>query len=649
VKTIFLSLFLSAWGGLGIVGSAWAESEEDLEVAVDVTVDRSEIGADESLALKFQVKANAQIAVRDPTFHAPDFDLLHQFPTQGVESIYENGRFLMRVEQTWTYVLRPRTTGKHKIQNLSIKVADSKRTWPDLTVTVKDGGQGTPPPSGRTGAPSSGGGAGLRGTDQGRVGSAPFFVRAEVDQSTVYKGEQMIVSYYLYQRSRIFNLGVEKYPVLEGFIREELEMPVLQQRLEWQPTVVSGVPYQRALLVRYAAYPLREGKLPIDTMALKGNYYSQRFQDGEEDDPFFSLFRQMTPKAALSKSEIFQVEVLPIPLEGRPQNFSGLVGKFEISASVDRSEGKTGEMLTYTLRIDGKGNLSSLEVPKLLGLPEGMEVYSSRSQTKSGKGATGYRAFEYLLVPRQVGDFTLPSQTISFFNPESKRYESASTIPIQLKILQGRVRGQDRDQIRDQNSKTLNSPESGSLPSDSGFTRRLTFGLKRMSSVLQVLAYLLLGAQVLLGFVYFLKQRGALEKWRRSLLGRRSSRKSVDWGPAETAVQRALQPGASDQTVVLAYGVMEETLHGFLTEVLGVPSRGKTLVELRNSLVEERKLPHNLWDVLEKDLEFFEHFRFASLAGAIRIEQSREVLSSVLERVRRTLREWEKWEATIRG
>jgi chaperone required for assembly of F1-ATPase len=94
---------------------------------------------------------------------------------------------------------------------------------------------------------------------------------------------------------------------------------------------------------------------------------------------------------------------------------------------------------------------------------------------------------------------------------------------------------------------------------------------------------------------------------------------------------------------------MEETLHGFLTEVLGVPSRGKTLVELRNSLVEERKLPHNLWDVLEKDLEFFEHFRFASLAGAIRIEQSREVLSSVLERVRRTLREWEKWEATIRG
>ena len=56
-------------------------------------------------------------------------------------------------------------------------------------------------------------------------------MRAELSKDTLYKGEQLVVSYYLYTRARIFNISVDKYPILTGFLREDLNLPILSQRL----------------------------------------------------------------------------------------------------------------------------------------------------------------------------------------------------------------------------------------------------------------------------------------------------------------------------------------------------------------------------------------------------------------------------------
>ena len=181
-----------------------------------------------------------------------------------------------------------------------------------------------------TAAAASGCGARARSSRLRRSGFAP-----RSDKTKAYKGEQIIVSYYLYRRVRVFNIQVDKFPILNGFLREDLEMPVLGQRLDTERVVLDGVPYERSLLMRYAAYPLQEGKLQIDSTSLKYAYYPGS-ESTDDEDPFMGFFRQMQPQQGQERSEQVPIEVLPLPEEGKPNSFTGGVGDFSLVAAVDK-------------------------------------------------------------------------------------------------------------------------------------------------------------------------------------------------------------------------------------------------------------------------------------------------------------------------
>ena len=256
------------------------------------SVDRAEIAVDESVSLKLSVQSEGGGAhAGTPTFQAPGFDVVNEYTSTFMESYYDGttGQFGMRNNQQLTKVLRPSRTGALRITGISVSAGGRNYTAPDITVQVQGAGAGTQPPRGY-----GGGGIGLRGA--GKKLTAPGVrVRAEVSKAKVYKGEQIIVSYYLYRRVRVFNIQVDKFPVLSGFLREDLEMPVLGQRLDSERVVLDGVPYERSLLMRYAAYPLQEGKLPLDSSALKYAYYPNS-NSTDDEDPFGGFFRQMQPQ-----------------------------------------------------------------------------------------------------------------------------------------------------------------------------------------------------------------------------------------------------------------------------------------------------------------------------------------------------------------
>ena len=105
----------------------------------------------------------------------------------------------------------------------------------------------------------------------------------------------------------------------------------MSQRLDSEAVTLKGEPYERTLLARYAAYPIQDGKLDIDSMSLKFNYFqkSSRGLFGN-DDPFFSFFPQMAPKVAAGKSDLLSISVVPLPEAGKPSSFSGGVGRFTV-------------------------------------------------------------------------------------------------------------------------------------------------------------------------------------------------------------------------------------------------------------------------------------------------------------------------------
>ena len=157
-----------------------------------------------------------------------------------------------------------------------------------------------------------------------------FFCRTEVSKDKVYKGEQVIVRYYLYRRVRVMNLSIDKFPVLSGFLSDEPDMPVLQ-RLDNETVVLDGLVYQRSLLAQYSAYPLQEGKLKIDTMAVKYTYFADPGLQDDGEDPFMNFFQQLTPRQADAHSDAVTIDVEPLPSDGRPSSFSGGVGDFYVS------------------------------------------------------------------------------------------------------------------------------------------------------------------------------------------------------------------------------------------------------------------------------------------------------------------------------
>ncbi len=266
--------------------TAWAETE------FTATVDQSQVSQDESVVLKLTVSADHSFRSDRLVFSAPDFEEVNRYSQNSHSSQLINGQLSSTIAQTMSVVLRPLKQGSLKISNISVEVDGAHMTAQPLEIQVVAAGSG--------GAQSRVYGQGNQGGGlrSGRAGTgAPVFMKAELNKSRVYKGEQVIVSYYLYSRTRILSVNPDRGPNFKDFIKDELEMPLYQNlRASCERVVFGGAPYERCLLLRYALYPLKTGKLSVDRLALKFQYYSQNFQDDDEDFSINSFFQRMAAR-----------------------------------------------------------------------------------------------------------------------------------------------------------------------------------------------------------------------------------------------------------------------------------------------------------------------------------------------------------------
>lgn len=624
-------------GSVAIVAAiAWIQpvsTAHAADVAFTAELDRNEISQDESVALKMSVRADGQLQLQGPPrFSAPDFDLVNEFTSNFVESFYENGKFGIRNNQQFTKVLRPKRTGTFKIERFEIQVNGNTVTAPPLTVRVAAGGAGTPPPQNY-----GGGGMGLRGAVKkpSQGSTTGFFVRAEIDKARIYKGEQLVVSYFLYRRARVFNIQVDKYPILGGFLREDLEMPVLGQRLDNENVVLDGVPYERSLLSRYAAYPLKEGKLPIDSMTIKANYFNpSQFGMSDEDDPFMGFFNQLAPRSGTSTSDPVSVEVLPLPTDGRPASFAGGIGDFQLSSSADKGEVKANEAVTLTLSVQGKGNISAIEAPKV-PWPTGIELYESKGKVKGGKAGIGQKDFEFLLVPRASGRITLPAIEMSFFDPEKKTFVTRSTQPIEIQVAEGlppvgSLGVPSASSNGNRPSGTAGGPRSDLADTLAPLKRgadTLAEPILRWSSrVLQVLVAL--GWLAMTAVAAMIGHRVWLRRQKRAAAEAsiRRAAETKSWSRlgqlAKTLAVAAPGPDTSRE-LILVHELLCGAVYDAIDREYALGARSLPRAELGRLLTEEQGLPSLIWERLAKLLEYSEMVRYASQAGMVSDQAAR--------------------------
>jgi hypothetical protein len=591
-------------------------------------VDREEIAQDESVSLKLVVEADGTVPVEVPEYSAPQLEEIQSYQGQFVQSTYDSaaGKFMAKFTRSFTYVLRPKTTGRLAISNIRVRVDGKQYTANPITVSVTGGGAGTPPPRGYGGA-----GSGLRGAGK-KANARTLFLRTEVDRTQAYKGQQVVVNYYLYSRVLHFNATADRYPTLPGFLKEELDIPVLTGRLEPQTVTLDGVPYRRVLIASFAAYPLKEGKLTIDPMEVKASYMADRARPGadsddpfgDEEDLFQHFFQNLAPRNENLRSESVVVDVLPLPPVPKDLPYTGGVGEFDVVSAADRTDLKAHEALTLTLKVEGKGNLSNIETPKI-SLPDGFELYESKSETK-GKAGIGAKIFQYLLIPRKAGDYTLPGIELGFFDPKKGEYVRKTTDPVKVHVNEGDPGAENAPPQRLDESRAIGVPEKESkrifdLAGDGALARAGGEGWTKIKGPWKSRALLLLGFAVLLALLIRFRE-ALLGSFRK--LGAESRRKKAEeksWEKARRQAEEAQRLPFQD--VLKTYDFLEAEIERALASRFGLAARGMTRAELQEALVEHRGFPQSEWQRLNALLEFAETVRFASQAGAVSEDRAR--------------------------
>ena len=592
------------------------------DVEFTAEADRQQISQDESVSLKLSVQQDGNAGgVSDPQIHAPDFDQLTSYQSQSIQSYYDNGHFGMKTTIQVTVVLRPKHTGALKISDISVKVGANDYKAGDITIQVTPSGAGTAPPRGY------GGNFGLQGSGK-RSERRPFFLRAEVSKDKVFKGEQIIVSYYLYRRVRVFNVQPSQYPVLNGFLREDLDIPVISQRFTNEPVVLDGVAYDRTLLARYAAYPLQEGKLKLDSMTVQANYYGENSMPGmeEDEDPFQQFFKRLAPKSDTQKSEQVVIDVSPLPDLGKPSSFTGVVGEFDVKAAVDKTEVKAGEPVTLTVIVEGRGNLASLKEPKS-PWPDGVDLYESKAHSKSSSGGIGQKIFEFLLIPRNAGELILPSLEFAFFNPTQRVYEAKKTDAIRIQVLPG----------SGGNAVGLATPAPGAVSGDvpkplsPKLPGLLQSGAATAGPSIRMISWLLFGFAALaaaamaayFGFRVRRERKNLRKKMRVSDLASR-------WEALSSDV-RAISPSSDWHSVFQAYENLEALILEEIAGAYGLPAKSLSRLDIERQVAGDIRWNPAWWIRCRGVLEFSEAARFSGSDRAFQVRAAEVIVAKVQE------------------
>jgi len=395
-------------------------------VTFTASVDKNTVATDEQFTLELTLNGGGMGGGKN--LKLPDLGkfMILSGPNQSSSVQIVNGSVSSTV--TYSYVLQPREAGKFTLGAATIEAGGKQYSSQPVEMTVVKG----------SAKPKQSAASGQTPDTDVQVGDN-LFLRATVDRSRVYLGEQVTVSFKVYTRVRITNYTINKLPSMTGFWGEELAVP---QQVALTNETVNGKQYQAGLLKKVALFPTQSGTLEINPLEIvcqvqiQNRKRSNDFFDQFFNDPFFN---NVATSNISIKSPPVKISVLPLPKTDVPASFKGAVGKFSLNAGVSSSTVKTNEPLSLKATIGGSGNIKILEAPNL-ELSNDFEKYDPKvNETidRSSNVVNGSKTFEWLLVPRYPGQKRIPPLEFSYFDPSKGKYVALKSAAIELTVEKG--------------------------------------------------------------------------------------------------------------------------------------------------------------------------------------------------------------------
>lgn len=380
-------------------------------LAFTAKTDKSKLALNEYLVYSLTVRGEAATLPEPQLGELADFNIYGSGRSQNISFV--NGKRNGSV--TYSYTLAPKKMGKFTIPPAKLEYEKIVYTTDPVEIEVTEAAkiQSAQVQTGRTSRTS---------TAQIQNERANLFVKAAVDKKSVYVNEKLIYKFSFYTNVDLVSSPQYLSPEFKGFWKD---FSTPSNRYE----TVDGVNYL-VNEVETVIYPLESGKITIDPSGVRVTVMDFASPGSGSVDDFFSLFINMGQrKEKILETDEISINVLPLPLENRPEDFNGAVGRFQLSASVDKNEAQTNEPVTVTVKVTGSGNMKS--VSDINFKPgKDFKVYD----TVSSNITADSREFQILIMPLTPGEKKIGPIKLSFFDPAKKAYSFAETAPIVIKV-----------------------------------------------------------------------------------------------------------------------------------------------------------------------------------------------------------------------
>lgn len=324
-----------------------------------------------------------------------------------------NGKISRSTTYSYVYYLQGVKEGKYVIPPASVTIKNKTYYSDSLRIEVIGGNA--------SGQAARGAGGGVSEEAAEETGD-DIFVNLSLSKRDVFLGEHIAVTVKIYTRVDISGINEIKFPGFEGFLKTDLETAPLTSL---QRENINGTIYGTGVVQRFLLYPQISGEINIDPVQIS---VLIRQKSGQSDPFFGDIFPTYStiPKVVMSKPLKIKVNQLP---GVKPDDFSGIVGKAGLVASLSKDTVNVNDAVNLKMVISGSGNLKLANAPAMK-LTADLEVYDPKitdNLKNSLNGTTGQKTFEYLLIPRHYGDFSIPPVTYSYFNIDSRKFERVTT------------------------------------------------------------------------------------------------------------------------------------------------------------------------------------------------------------------------------
>ena len=357
-----------------------------------------------------------------------------------------NGHTTQSSTVTFTYTVVPTTEGTLKIPAATIKVKGKSIQSNTATIEVLPASSAAPsksPQGGNSGRSSSGEKEGGHAS-AGQIAGNELYMTVTANRHKIYEQEAVMLTYKLYTLVNIQQISGEM-PQIDGCHVQELDRDA-QLSLKYEH--VNGRNYGTAVWKQYVIFPQKTGKITIPSIT----FDTQGEVLNHSMDPFDIFFgggslSQMVRKQISTPT--IEIEVMPLPTP-KPDNFSGAVGKFAVSATLTPEQVNANDAATLRLVVNGQGNMKLMKAPTIR-FPQDFEVYDPKENSQTTNTTTGSKGsitYDYVVVPRHGGKFAIPPVEFCYFDPEKEQYCTARTDSFHLAVA--KAKGQPVAYTREQ-------------------------------------------------------------------------------------------------------------------------------------------------------------------------------------------------------